>query len=163
VARVLGLLLETLTIAPDYEPIVDLERFPRENVHFPKPEDNKHGAWAWKVDIKDKKPPPRTESSPPELLKGKTVVLKDNIGVKDVPMLMGTKFVKDYVPVSFRFHCYWSSADFVSVEHRCHSRHPRPLSRRPHHRQSRLREPLPQRNFPLCSHRACPKPLCPRL
>ncbi|KAF2804333.1 amidase signature enzyme [Mytilinidion resinicola] len=83
---------------PDYEPSVDLERFPRENVHFPKPEENKHGAWAWKADIQDKKPSLRTATSTPELLKGKTVVLKDNIGVKDVPMLMGTNFVKDYVP-----------------------------------------------------------------
>lgn len=27
------------------------------------------------------------------------MVLKDNISVKDVPMLMGTDFVKGYIPV----------------------------------------------------------------
>ncbi|KAF2644567.1 amidase [Massarina eburnea CBS 473.64] len=84
---------EELMRMPDCEPETDLERFPRENVHFPDRADNEFGAWAWKVRITDKAP--KVDHG---LLKGKSVVFKDNIAVKDVPMLMGTAFVKDYVP-----------------------------------------------------------------
>jgi amidase len=70
---------------------VDLERFPRENIYFPTASENELNAWAWKCSIQDK--------SAEGLLKGKTVAIKDNVGVKDVPMLMGTDFVKGYVPV----------------------------------------------------------------
>jgi amidase len=70
---------------------VDLERFPRKNVHFPTASANQLNAWAWKCSIQDK--------SAQGLLKGKTVAIKDNVTVKDVPMLMGTDFVKGYVPV----------------------------------------------------------------
>lgn len=76
----------------DYIPAVDERRFPRENVHFPSKEENSHGAWAWKCDIKDKEP---TGSG---LLEGKKFALKDMISVKGVPMLMGTDFIKEYVP-----------------------------------------------------------------
>lgn len=77
----------------DYVPEVDLERFPRENVKFPKPEENPLGAWAWQCEIVDKH---KTDHK--GLLQGKTIAIKDNIAVKDVPMLMGTEFIKDYVP-----------------------------------------------------------------
>lgn len=76
----------------DYIPTVDEDRFPRENVRFPSREDNSHGAWAWKCDIKDK------QSTGSGLLEGKTFALKDMISVKGVPMLMGTNFIRDYVP-----------------------------------------------------------------
>lgn len=88
---------EELMAMPDYEPETDLQRYPRENVHFPEKADNEYGAWAWKVHIEDKAP--RREKG---LLNGKTVALKDNISVKDVPMLLGTAFVKGYVPVCGR-------------------------------------------------------------
>ena len=77
----------------DYEPQVDLTRFPRENLYFPLPEQNKHGAWAWQCSIKDK------NFRPGGPLMNKTVVLKDNISVANVPMLLGTDFVKRYTPV----------------------------------------------------------------
>jgi amidase len=85
---------EELMALPDFEPETDLQRFPRENVHFPEAKDNEYGAWAWKVNIKD-----HAQSSTARLLEGKTVALKDNIAVKDVPMLLGTAFVKGYMPV----------------------------------------------------------------
>ena len=88
---------EELMAMPEYEPETDLGRFPRENVHFSEKQDNEYGAWAWKVHIEDK----QKGSEEKRLLDGKTVALKDNIAVKDVPMLLGTAFVKDYVPVSF--------------------------------------------------------------
>jgi len=76
----------------DYIPTVDEHRFPRENVRFPSKEENTHGAWAWRCDVKDAKP------ATSGLLVGKTFALKDMISVKGVPMLMGTKFIRDYVP-----------------------------------------------------------------
>jgi amidase len=76
---------------PDYVPPVDLERFPRNDVYQVPKEKNTHGAWAWQCSIKDSKP----NNGP---LAGKTVVLKDMISVKDVPMLMGTEFVSGFVP-----------------------------------------------------------------
>ncbi|CAN8105873.1 unnamed protein product [Discula destructiva] len=78
---------------PDYMPEVDLARFPREKVRFPKPEENTLGAWAWQCEIEDKH---KTDTS--GLLEGKTIAIKDNIAIKDVPMLMGTDFIKNYVP-----------------------------------------------------------------
>jgi amidase len=75
----------------DYVPIVDEERFPRENIHFPEKSDNSHGAWAWKCNIIDKQ-------AKGGKLQGKTFALKDNVAVKNVPMLLGTNFIKGYVP-----------------------------------------------------------------
>lgn len=76
---------------PDYVPGVDLDRFPRNEVHQMPEEQNTHGAWAWRCSIKDTQP---NNGS----LNGKTVVLKDMISVKDVPMLMGTEFVTGFTP-----------------------------------------------------------------
>lgn len=73
-------------------PHVDEDRFPRENIHFPEKSENKHGAWAWKCNIIDKK------AHDSGKLHGKTFALKDNIAVKGVPMLLGTNFVKEYIP-----------------------------------------------------------------
>jgi len=83
-----------LLIRSDYEPAVDVERFPRENIHFPEAKSNVYGAWAWKCDIADKVPLKERG-----ILDGKTIALKDNISVQGVPMLMGTDFVKGYIPV----------------------------------------------------------------
>ncbi|KAA8617877.1 amidase [Pyrenophora tritici-repentis] len=75
----------------DYVPYVDNERFPRESIYFPEKAENSHGAWAWKCSIIDKQ-------SNHGKLHSKTFALKDNIAVKDVPMLLGTNFIKGYVP-----------------------------------------------------------------
>jgi amidase len=72
-------------------PIVDEDRFPREDIHFPDRAKNSHGAWAWKCTVVDK----RGEGGK---LKGKTFALKDNIALKGVPMLLGTNFIKDFTP-----------------------------------------------------------------
>ena len=76
---------------PDYIPPVDTTRFPRKDIHQMPKENNTHGAWAWRCSIQDTQP----NDGP---LKGKKVVLKDMISVKDVPMLMGTEFVEGFVP-----------------------------------------------------------------
>ncbi|KAL5120244.1 hypothetical protein ACEQ8H_001802 [Pleosporales sp. CAS-2024a] len=82
---------EQLMAMDDYVPKVDEQRFPRKNIHFPDKSDNTYGAWAWKCDIMDQ------QAKGGKLL-GKTFALKDNIAVKDVPMLLGTNFIKGFVP-----------------------------------------------------------------
>ncbi|KAE9964934.1 hypothetical protein BLS_007973 [Venturia inaequalis] len=83
---------EELMAMPYEEPFTDIKRFPRKNVHFPDRSDNEFGAWAWKCSIKDE------EENKSGRLYGKTIAIKDNIGVKDVPMLLGSNFIKDYTP-----------------------------------------------------------------
>ncbi|CAE7187728.1 hypothetical protein P3342_008802 [Pyrenophora teres f. teres] len=58
----------------------------------PEKAENSHGAWAWKCSILYK------QSEGDGQLHGKSFALKDNIAVKDVSMLLGTNFIKDYVP-----------------------------------------------------------------
>ncbi|KAL1303085.1 hypothetical protein AAFC00_006529 [Neodothiora populina] len=86
---------EALMGMEDYIPTVDESRFPRTNIRFPSKEENTHGAWAWKCDIVDADPP-KGDTRP--LLEGKKLCLKDMISVKDVPMLMGTKFIEGHAP-----------------------------------------------------------------
>ncbi|KDR68715.1 hypothetical protein GALMADRAFT_256537 [Galerina marginata CBS 339.88] len=81
---------ESILAMEDYIPPAlkpDFERFPRENITFPKkgnPE-NPLGGWACKFTIEDKK-----KTSHTGLLEGKTVVLKDCISVAGVPCTLGT-------------------------------------------------------------------------
>ncbi|KAL4948137.1 amidase signature domain-containing protein [Aspergillus filifer] len=85
--------VEALMGLPDYIPKVNETRFPRRNIHYPSAEENPLNAWAWKCDIQDQTPPAQ-----PGLLAGRTIVMKDNIAVKGVPMLMGTAMVEGYTP-----------------------------------------------------------------
>ncbi|PVI05517.1 amidase signature enzyme [Periconia macrospinosa] len=82
---------EQLMAMDDYVPLVNQERFPRENIHFPEKAENPHGAWAWRCRIVD-------QQSRGGKLQGKNFAIKDNVAVKDVPMLLGTNFIKGYVP-----------------------------------------------------------------
>ncbi|RFU34736.1 hypothetical protein B7463_g1623, partial [Scytalidium lignicola] len=81
--------IDVVNALPDYVPFVDLARFARKNVHRPTVEQNEGNAWAWKVTI---------DGVPEGPLKGVRIALKDNIAVKDVPMLFGTDMFSDYVP-----------------------------------------------------------------
>ncbi|KAJ4481057.1 amidase signature enzyme [Lentinula aciculospora] len=78
---------------PDYEPPTNLERFPRKDIHFPRPENNKLGAWAWRFTAKD-------TLSNKGILSGKTVVMKDNISVAGVNCLLGTEAMSGFVPTA---------------------------------------------------------------
>ena len=82
---------QELMSMPDYIPPVDLDRFPRKGIYQQPKDQNPQGAWAWRCSIKDTQPNHG-------ILSGKTIVLKDMISVKDVPMLMGTEFVEGFVP-----------------------------------------------------------------
>lgn len=76
----------------DYIPEVDYERFPRTNLHYPDPNTNKLNAWGYKCEIRDAK------YAGNGVLDGLTVAAKDCIGIADVPMLLGTEFIQEYVP-----------------------------------------------------------------
>ncbi|KIV99603.1 uncharacterized protein PV09_08778 [Verruconis gallopava] len=82
---------EELMAMPDFDPPTNVKKFPREQVHFPTEDQNPYGAWAWKCSIRD----PNIADGP---LSGKRIAVKDNIAVKDVPMLLGTNFIKNYTP-----------------------------------------------------------------
>ncbi|KAF9058472.1 amidase signature enzyme [Rhodocollybia butyracea] len=85
--------VEAVLNLPDHEPTTDFERFPRENIHFPKQEDNVHGGWAWKCTIKDTKPNDGT-------LAGKNIVIKDNVAVAGVDCLLGTAVFEGWKPTT---------------------------------------------------------------
>ena len=97
---------EELMAMPDLPPSTATDRFPRVNVHVPANDENEYGAWAWKCTIRD----PAIVDGP---LSGRSIAVKDNIAIKDVPMLMGTDFVKDYIPVRLqpwmRYHTLTTS------------------------------------------------------
>jgi len=71
------------------EPKLMSENSTRDPGHFPTPEENKFGAWAWKCSVKGKSG---------GILSGKKIALKDNVSLAGVPMTNGTRTMKDYVP-----------------------------------------------------------------
>jgi amidase len=63
--------------------------YPRTPGYRPSPEENTHNAWYYKT---------RVEGAKQGKLKGKTVVLKDNIMLAGVPMMNGASTLEGYVP-----------------------------------------------------------------
>ncbi|KAK2810805.1 hypothetical protein FQN50_002628 [Emmonsiellopsis sp. PD_5] len=96
---------------PDYEPTVDLKRFPRNNVHRPSKEEQLYGsAWAHTFSIKG--------ASIEGPLSGKTVCLKDCIAVAQVPQLLGTDMIDPWTPESDATVVTWaleSGAEIVGT------------------------------------------------
>jgi amidase len=75
----------------DYQPLPDLDSTPRNDIHLPAKADNPLGAWAYRCIC--------THSQPSsDLLKGRTVCLKDNIAMAGVPCLLGTDTFTGWVP-----------------------------------------------------------------
>jgi amidase len=64
-------------------------RYPRDSGAAPRPEENRLGAWAWRV---------RIEGADDGPLAGRTVAIKDNVAVAGVPMRNGTALLEGYVP-----------------------------------------------------------------
>jgi amidase len=64
-------------------------RYPRDGGSAPRSEENRLGAWAWRVRI------PGAGSGP---LAGRTVAVKDNVAVAGVPMRNGTVLLDGYTP-----------------------------------------------------------------
>ncbi|PYH48757.1 putative amidase [Aspergillus saccharolyticus JOP 1030-1] len=84
---------ETVSNLPDYQPVPDLKRYPRQNVRRPSPEEQAFGqAWAHKFFI---------QGNPHGgLLAGKTISLKDTIAVAGVPQLLGSDIIPSWTPVT---------------------------------------------------------------
>src|SRR5262249_46324455 len=71
---------------PDNLPAV---KYPRGRGHHPPLEENKHNAWYYKA---------RIEGASEGKLKGKTVVLKDNVMLAGAPMMNGSSTLEGYTP-----------------------------------------------------------------
>jgi amidase len=71
---------------PDNLPEV---KYPRTPGRHPQPEENPHNAWYVKTTVR---------GAPEGKLKGRTVVLKDNIMLAGVPMMNGAATLEGYVP-----------------------------------------------------------------
>lgn len=71
---------------PDHLPQV---KYPRTPGYRPSSEENTHNAWYYKT---------RIEGASQGKLKGKTVVLKDNVMLAGVPMMNGASTLEGYVP-----------------------------------------------------------------
>lgn len=82
---------EGVAALPDYQPIPDKTKYPRENVRRPKEDEQVLGqAWAHRFLIRGN----------PEggVLAGKTVSLKDVIAVAGVPQLLGSDIIPSWTP-----------------------------------------------------------------
>ena len=64
-------------------------RWPRDGGAAPRAEENRFGAWAWRV---------RIEGAAEGPLADRTVAIKDNVAVAGVPMSNGTALLDGYVP-----------------------------------------------------------------
>src|SRR5215216_3421766 len=64
-------------------------RYPRDGGSAPRDEENRLGAWAWRV---------RIEGAGGGPLAGRTLAIKDNVAVAGVPMRNGTALLDGYVP-----------------------------------------------------------------
>ena len=72
----------------DYYPENYVERYPRTQVEWPSKQKNELRGWAWKAKVK---------GPSKGLLSGKTLCLKDNICLAEVPVTYGTEMLKDYL------------------------------------------------------------------
>ncbi|KAI5917457.1 amidase signature domain-containing protein [Camillea tinctor] len=79
-------------------PLPDLDKYPRTDIQVPCAEDNPLGAWATKVNYPDQDLVTAQCTSPSsDLLKGRTVALKDNMAFAGVRCTNGTAMI-DWVP-----------------------------------------------------------------
>lgn len=81
---------EGVAALPDYQPIPDQLKYPRENIRRPSKEEQVFGqAWAHRFLIRGKAEGPLT---------GKSVSLKDVIAVAGVPQLLGSDITPSWTP-----------------------------------------------------------------
>jgi amidase len=81
--------IQSICDLPDYFPVPNTEKFPRKDSHEVSEKENSLGAWAHKVTI---------SGATTGLLTGKTICLKDNIAVAEVPCKNGTNVFTDWCP-----------------------------------------------------------------
>lgn len=77
---------DRVNAAPDNLPIV---RYPRSPGYRPSPSDNPLNAWYYKTEVHGAVDGP---------LRGKRIVLKDNVALAGVPMMNGTSILEGYTP-----------------------------------------------------------------
>ncbi|ORY63387.1 putative amidase [Pseudomassariella vexata] len=82
---------EAVSAMDDYQPTPDLTLTSRANIHFPTNSTNSLNAWAWRCECTHTTPPSTT-------LKHKTLCLKDNIALAQIPCLLGTTSFTDWTP-----------------------------------------------------------------
>lgn len=81
---------------PDYQPVPDTKKYPRENIHLPTAEEQKFGqAWAYRFLIRGDD---SARDSSLVSLKGRTVCIKDCIAVAGVPQFYGTDAFPPWTP-----------------------------------------------------------------
>ncbi|CAI4212415.1 unnamed protein product [Parascedosporium putredinis] len=89
---------EHLLSLPDYQPVSDQQRYPRENVHRPAEDSKVFGAaWAHKVLIRGAQD---TGNGAARHLAGKSVCIKDCIAVAGVPQFYGSDAFDPWTPVT---------------------------------------------------------------
>jgi len=76
---------------PDYLPTPDLAKYPRTSIHIPTPTESDGGGWATRCTARSTEPTS-------DLLKGKTIALKDNIALAGVRCTNGTAAL-DWTPI----------------------------------------------------------------
>ncbi|KAJ5708864.1 hypothetical protein N7493_010198 [Penicillium malachiteum] len=83
---------EGIAALPDYQPVSDQTKYPRENVRRPDKDEQVLGqAWAHRFLIR---------GTPGGVLTGKSVSLKDVIAVAGVPQLMGSDIIPSWTPTT---------------------------------------------------------------
>lgn len=88
---------EHVASLPDYQPIPDQSRYPRENIRLPQADEQLHGAaWAHKFLIRGS----RGDKDHTPHLEGKTVCIKDCIAVAGVPQFYGTDAFPPWTPTT---------------------------------------------------------------
>lgn len=88
---------EHLSSLPDYQPVPDQQRYPRENIHRPQGDEQRHGAaWAHKFVIRGS----RDGNSHAPHLAGKSVCMKDCIAVAGVPQFYGSDAFPPWTPIT---------------------------------------------------------------
>ncbi|KAF9875242.1 amidase [Colletotrichum karsti] len=81
---------------PDYQPVPDTKKYPRENIHLPTVEEQEFGhAWAHRFIIRGDQSAKDPSSGS---LKGMTVCLKDCIAVAGVPQFYGSDAFEPWIP-----------------------------------------------------------------
>ncbi|WYZ41079.1 hypothetical protein EsH8_IV_001420 [Colletotrichum jinshuiense] len=81
---------------PDYQPVPDTKRYPRENIHLATSEEQEFGhEWAYRFLIRGDN---SDKDSSSVSLKGKTVCLKDCIAVAGVPQFFGSDAFSPWTP-----------------------------------------------------------------
>ncbi len=83
-----GMIADVELVEATKEPKLEV-KYPREHIHKPNSNDNPFNAWSWKCNI---------NGNDSGKLLGKKIVIKDNIGIAEVPMQNGSAVFEGLIP-----------------------------------------------------------------